>query len=79
MPPCLPCPALPQVRFHLPVWLGVGEALNQMIKDGKLELLQVRIPACLPACLLLPAHAWLACLSALQADYTRYTHGIQPA
>lgn len=30
-----------QVRFHLPVWLGVGEALNSMIKAGKLELLQV--------------------------------------
>jgi phosphoenolpyruvate carboxylase len=30
-----------QVRFHLPVWLGVGEALSAMIKAGKLELLQV--------------------------------------
>ncbi|KAL4856631.1 Phosphoenolpyruvate carboxylase 1 [Chlorella vulgaris] len=29
-----------QVRFHLPVWLGVGEALNFMINAGKLELLQ---------------------------------------
>lgn len=31
----------PQVRFHLPVWLGVGDALNKMIAAGKLELLQV--------------------------------------
>jgi hypothetical protein len=30
-----------QVRFHLPVWLGVGEALNSLIQQGKLELLQV--------------------------------------
>ena len=45
-------PALPQVRFHLPVWLGVGDALTQMIKNGKLELLQVHL---LPACRLLPA------------------------
>lgn len=29
-----------QVRFHLPVWLGVGEALSDVIKQGKLELLQ---------------------------------------
>ncbi|KAL4423808.1 hypothetical protein ABPG75_001109 [Micractinium tetrahymenae] len=29
-----------QVRFHLPVWLGVGEALAKMIEAGKLELLQ---------------------------------------
>lgn len=30
-----------QIRFHLPVWLGVGEALSSMIQAGKLELLQV--------------------------------------
>ncbi|GAB4814757.1 hypothetical protein N2152v2_001803 [Parachlorella kessleri] len=29
-----------QVRFHLPVWLGLGEALRSMIEAGKLELLQ---------------------------------------
>lgn len=29
-----------QIRFHLPVWLGVGEALQAMIDAGKLELLQ---------------------------------------
>jgi phosphoenolpyruvate carboxylase len=34
-------PSSVQVRFHLPVWLGVGEALNSMIDAGKLELLQV--------------------------------------
>ena len=35
-----PPPSNTQVRFHLPVWLGVGEALSEMIADGKLELLQ---------------------------------------
>jgi phosphoenolpyruvate carboxylase len=29
-----------QIRFHLPVWLGVGEAMKKMIDDGKLDLLQ---------------------------------------
>lgn len=37
----LPCANHLQVRFHLPVWLGVGEALSKMIEAGKLELLQV--------------------------------------
>ena len=36
----IPPPSNTQVRFHLPVWLGVGEALSEMIADGKLELLQ---------------------------------------
>lgn len=37
-----PMPTSPaQIRFHLPVWLGVGEALSSMIQAGKLELLQV--------------------------------------
>ncbi len=31
-----------QVRFHLPVWLGIGEALKSMIDSGKLDMLQVR-------------------------------------
>jgi len=34
-------PHCPQIRFHLPGWLGVGEALSAMIQAGKLELLQV--------------------------------------
>ncbi|KAL6776785.1 PEPCL1 [Auxenochlorella protothecoides x Auxenochlorella symbiontica] len=29
-----------QIRFHLPVWLGMGQALRAMIDAGKLELLQ---------------------------------------
>lgn len=29
-----------QIRFHLPVWLGIGEALKGMIDAGKLDLLQ---------------------------------------
>lgn len=29
-----------QTRFHLPVWLGVGEAFKALIEDGKLETLQ---------------------------------------
>ncbi|KAL0034136.1 hypothetical protein WJX79_011096 [Trebouxia sp. C0005] len=29
-----------QTRFHLPVWLGVGEAFQALVDDGKLEMLQ---------------------------------------
>lgn len=29
-----------QIRFHLPVWLGIGEALQAMLAQGKLELLE---------------------------------------
>lgn len=29
-----------QTRFHLPVWLGVGHAFQEMVKAGKVELLQ---------------------------------------
>lgn len=29
-----------QIRFHLPVWLGIGEALKTLIQEGKLELLE---------------------------------------
>eukprot|EP00191_Tetraselmis_sp_GSL018_P019798 CAMPEP_0177591956 /NCGR_PEP_ID=MMETSP0419_2-20121207/8289_1 /TAXON_ID=582737 /ORGANISM="Tetraselmis sp., Strain GSL018" /LENGTH=977 /DNA_ID=CAMNT_0019082763 /DNA_START=149 /DNA_END=3082 /DNA_ORIENTATION=- len=29
-----------QVRFHLPVWLGVGEALKDSIEKGQISLLQ---------------------------------------
>ena len=31
-----------QTRFHLPVWLGVGDAFAEMVAAGKLPLLQVR-------------------------------------
>ena len=29
-----------QIRFHLPVWLGVGEALQSCVEKGKLSILQ---------------------------------------
>lgn len=29
-----------QIRFHLPVWLGISDALHSLIEDGKLPLLQ---------------------------------------
>lgn len=29
-----------QTRFHLPVWLGVGEAFQALVDDGKLDILQ---------------------------------------
>jgi hypothetical protein len=29
-----PSPLAPQQRLHLPVWLGIGEAITEAIKDG---------------------------------------------